>query len=95
MRRRGFRAAYESWNTICMRGRRRRSARSGVRVMSVPSKLMLPAVGSVSRSRQRPRVDLPQPDSPTSPSVSPARTASDTSSTARSTCRRPSGRPTW
>ena len=32
---------------------------------------MLPLVGSTSRSTLRATVDLPQPDSPTSPSVSP------------------------
>jgi hypothetical protein len=31
-----------------------------------------PAVGSIKRNRQRPTVDLPQPDSPTRPNVSPA-----------------------
>ena len=31
----------------------------------------VPAVSSYSRTRQRPSVDLPQPDSPTRPSVSP------------------------
>ncbi len=36
-----------------------------------PSKIILPADGSMSRSRVRPIVVLPQPDSPTSPSVSP------------------------
>ena len=40
------------------------------------------------RSRRGPSVDLPQPDSPTSPSVSPARTSRLTPSTAR-TLRRP------
>src|SRR5207253_8601250 len=34
------------------------------------------------RRMQRPVVDLPQPDSPTSPSVSPLRMLNDTSSTA-------------
>ncbi len=32
---------------------------------------MAPLVGSISRSTLRATVDLPQPDSPTSPSVSP------------------------
>src|SRR4051794_22637671 len=36
---------------------------------------------------QRPRVDLPQPDSPTSPRVSPRASWSETPSTARSTSR--------
>ena len=37
-----------------------------------------PSVSSCSRTRQRPSVDLPQPDSPTRPRVSPARTSSET-----------------
>src|SRR5262249_100805 len=38
--------------------------------------------GSISRRMQRPVVDLPQPDSPTSPSVSPAARSKLTSLTA-------------
>src|SRR5437870_9850309 len=41
-----------------------------------------PEVGSMSRRVVRPVVDLPQPDSPTRPSVSPGRMSNDTSSTA-------------
>ena len=44
-------------------------ATSAVRSMSVEADA--PAVGSISRSSSRPSVDLPQPDSPTSASVSP------------------------
>ena len=51
--------------------------------MSPPAKLISPAVGSISRSTQRPIVDLPEPDSPAIPSTSPGRTANDTPSTAR------------
>ena len=50
--------------------------------MSVPLILISPAVGSIKRRMVRPTVDLPQPDSPTSASVSPARIASVTPSTA-------------
>ncbi len=50
--------------------------------MSRPSISMLPPVGSISRSTVRPTVDLPQPDSPTRPSVSPARIEKLTPSTA-------------
>ena len=35
--------------------------------MSVPSKMIRPAVGSYSRRSARPTVDLPQPDSPDEP----------------------------
>ncbi len=50
--------------------------------MSWPSKRIVPDVGSSSRRISRAVVDLPQPDSPTIPSVSPRRTVSVTSSTA-------------
>ena len=39
--------------------------------MSTPSKTIRPALGSMSRRSSRPTVVLPQPDSPTRPSVSP------------------------
>src|SRR5215213_5430841 len=51
---------------------------------------MWPAVGSIKRSKQRPTVDLPQPDSPTKPKVSPAKISNDTPSTARTTSSEPS-----
>ena len=51
-------------------------------VMSRPSKMILPAVGSSSRVTSRPVVDLPQPDSPTRPSVSPVWTLKSMPSTA-------------
>src|SRR5579885_109618 len=51
--------------------------------MSVPPMRIEPAVGSMSRSTVRPTVDLPQPDSPTSPSVSPLRMLKLTPSTAK------------
>src|SRR5215510_5825292 len=50
--------------------------------MSLPERRILPAVGSISRSTVRPTVVLPQPDSPTSPSVSPAAIVKLTPSTA-------------
>src|SRR5437588_1093309 len=50
--------------------------------MSRPSKVTFPAVGSSRRMMQRAIVDLPQPDSPTTPSVSPSRTVKLTPSTA-------------
>ena len=63
------------------------AARAGESVvMSSPSKRTVPLVGSSSRTSSRPSVDLPQPDSPTSPSVSPRRTSSETPSTACTTC---------
>src|SRR5262245_9727565 len=50
--------------------------------MSLPERRIMPAVGSISRNIVRPTVDLPQPDSPTSPSVSPAPIVKLTPSTA-------------
>jgi hypothetical protein len=47
------------------------------------SKRTVPAVGSTSRIRSRPVVDLPQPLSPTRASVSPRAMVKDTPSTAR------------
>jgi hypothetical protein len=79
---RGFSEANGSWNTICM------SRRSGWRdfrfavVMSWPSKRICPALGSSSLIRVRASVVLPQPDSPTSPTVSPSCRVKLTSSTA-------------
>src|SRR5260370_1222354 len=63
-----------SWNTICIARRCGRSSDLLRWVMSVPSIRMLPPVGSTKRSTLRATVDLPQPDSPTSPSVSPTPT---------------------
>src|SRR5688500_7269071 len=57
---------------------------------SRPSKSICPEVGSVRRNKQRPTVDFPQPDSPTSPSVSPAKISNETPSTARTTSSLPS-----
>ena len=49
---------------------------------SAPPERMAPASVSLRRRRRRPRGDLPQPDSPTSPRVSPCRISNDTPSTA-------------
>src|SRR5918999_6114565 len=50
--------------------------------MSLPSNLIVPALGSSCRSTRRAVVVLPQPDSPISPNVSPGCTAKSTPSTA-------------
>src|SRR5215207_8187337 len=57
--------------------------------MSWPLKMVLPLVGVSSRMSSLARVDLPQPDSPTIPSVSPRCSWKDTPSTAWTspTCR--------
>jgi hypothetical protein len=79
---RGFSDAYGSWKIIIIS---RRSGRMSARercVMSRPSKTTRPPVGSSSRMMHRAIVDLPQPDSPTTPRVSPSRTVKLTPSTA-------------
>ena len=85
---RGFSDEYGSWKIICI-SRRRSFSRAPLAVaISSPSNLIEPLVGSISRRISRAVVDLPQPDSPTIPSVSPRRTSNDTPSTARTA-------PTW
>jgi hypothetical protein len=51
-------------------------------MISVPFNFMAPLDGSTSLSTLRATVDFPQPDSPTSPSVSPLPTEKLTPSTA-------------
>ena len=70
------------WNTIDVWLRRSsRSSDSLALVMSCPSITTSPAVGSISRVRQRTRVDLPDPDSPITTKTSPGATSNDTSLT--------------
>src|SRR5262245_48206313 len=85
---RGFSELNGSWKIIWICGRSgRRSARgSGARSTTWPSaarKRISPLDGAIARRMQRAVVVLPQPDSPTRPSVSPCSTAKLTSSTAR------------
>src|SRR5213593_1439129 len=84
-RMRGSSDAYGSWKTAWTARRyARRPSRSSADT-SRPSKRMLPAVG-VSRARiSLDVVVLPQPDSPTRPSVEPAGMSNETASTARTT----------
>src|SRR5215510_7366645 len=67
---------------ICISFRRARNDRLSSVVTFLFSNHTSPEVGSISRRMDRPDVDLPQPDSPTRPSVSPAMMSNDTSSTA-------------
>ena len=87
---RGLSEANGSWNTICIERRYGRSAVLLSGAISSPSSLIAPLVGSTNRNTVRATVDLPQPDSPTSPSVSPAPSEKLTPSTAYTvpTCRR-------
>src|SRR5262245_32879975 len=67
---------------------------AGSAVISRPCRRMVPDVGSISLTIMRAAVDLPQPDSPTSPSVSPGKTENEMPSTANTApCRRPSSPP--
>src|SRR6266571_2145486 len=67
---------------ICISLRSARSERlSSVVTFCAPNQTS-PDVGSMSRRIERPVVDLPQPDSPTRPSVSPGMISNDTLSTA-------------
>ena len=78
----GLSDAYGSWKMICISFRSARSERLSSVVTLRPWKVTSPEVGSISRRIERPVVDLPQPDSPTSPSVSPGMMSKLTSSTA-------------
>src|SRR2546426_5210668 len=67
---------------ICISFRRARSDRLSSIVTFFCSNHTSPEVGSINLRMDRPVVDLPQPDSPTRPSVSPRMMSNDTSSTA-------------
>ena len=84
-RQRGLREANGSWKIICMRRRTaRRAARSRVLARSTPSISTCPRLGSSSPTTMRASVDFPEPDSPTSPNVSPRSIAKSRPSTAAS-----------
>ncbi|MNP73681.1 hypothetical protein D3C76_1704330 [compost metagenome] len=80
---RGFSEAYGLWNTICTS--RRSCLRSALLapVTSVPAICSEPEEGSSIKVRARARVDLPQPDSPTTARVLPASSSNDTPLSAR------------
>src|ERR1044072_1188848 len=79
---RGFSEEYGSWKIIWTSRRIGRIEAVPRCVMSLPSNSIFPEVGSSSRVISRPMVDLPQPDSPTTPRVSPWRTSKSRPSTA-------------
>src|SRR6266516_7937770 len=85
---RGFSEENGSWKIIWMSRRTGRICETFKCASSRPSKRIEPAVGSCSLVITRPMVDFPQPDSPTSPSVSPRRSVNETPSTAFTA-------PTW
>ncbi len=55
---RGLSEPYGSWKMICISRRSDRTSRSGNAKRSRPPNHTFPAVGSISRSRSRPTVDL-------------------------------------
>ena len=65
-----------------MSRRSRRYSRPLLLARSLPPKRITPAVGFSRPTSIRPMVVLPQPDSPTRPSVSPLRMSNDTPATA-------------
>src|SRR5215207_3421292 len=85
---RGLSEEYGSWKTIWMLRRIRRMALPRSWKMSSPLKYALPLVGVSRRISSLASVDLPHPDSPTMPSVSPLCSWNDTPSTALTA-------PTW
>ena len=78
----GSREEYGSWKMICSSARRSLRPAFLRRVTSLPMKRICPSVLSRRWTKSLPRVVLPQPDSPTSPSVRPASIVKLTSSTA-------------
>src|SRR5699024_217955 len=68
---RGFNDAYGSWKMICISFLILRISSLDMARTSWPSNSTLPPVGSSKRRIARPVVDLPQPDSPTTATVSP------------------------
>ena len=79
---RGFSEVYGSCSTIWISRRSFRSSAPRIAKMSRPSNVAPPPVGSSSRISTWASVDLPQPDSPTTPSVSPGIRSNETPSTA-------------
>ena len=73
--RRGFSDEIGSWKIIWMLVRTVRMSSPWRDVSSCPPKLIDPLVGRGSCMMARPVVDLPQPDSPTRPMVSPGSTS--------------------
>ena len=94
-RRRGFSDEIGSWKIICMPGPRPRAGSSPVQRGELVALERAPTrwSGGGSCMIARPVVDLPQPDSPTRPSVSPSST-SKLMSTRRAPCRRAGGNST-
>ena len=85
-RRRGFSEEIGSWKIICTCVRSSRRLPRLRLVSSVSPKRIFPDVAFSTWTMARPVVDLPPPDSPTSPSVSPWRRAKVMPATACTVC---------
>ena len=70
-RRRGLSEENGFWKTICRRTSSRGRAPRVSGLTSRPSKRTVPDRGATIPTAARARVDLPQPDSPTSPTIAP------------------------
>ncbi len=80
---RGLSDAYGSWKIICISLLKLRSSFDDILSCTLrPLNLISPPVISYKRMIERPVVDLPEPDSPTRPSVSPLYTSKLIPSTA-------------
>ena len=79
----GLSDEYGSWNTICIQRRCSRPGRAAAEIHSVPANSTVPPLASMSRISVRASVDLPQPDSPTTPSVRRSPMSKLTASSAR------------
>src|SRR5699024_12113561 len=67
---------------ICISSRRFRICALESQYNLLSSNISLPSLSAIKRSSMRPVVDLPQPDSPTRPNVSPFFNVKETPSTA-------------
>jgi len=76
------RSSSKCWNTVPMRRRAARRSVADSAVKSLPSTTIRPEDGTSSRFRHRSKVDLPEPDGPTTPWIAPSGTARSTPSNA-------------
>src|SRR6218665_2195134 len=81
-RRRGFRLGYGFGKIICTLRRAACTCRALNVLRSAPSSKTCPEDGGSKPLTIRPKVDLPQPDSPTNPTTSPGMTCKSTASSA-------------
>src|SRR4029453_12343753 len=75
-------SSLKSWNTQPIERRRAGTFQEASRLSSLPATQILPAVGRSSLVSRRRKVDLPEPDWPTTKTNSPLAISTDTSSSA-------------